>query len=253
MILCVQCSLVFVSDPNSLNNDFRQPRPSKPVRQPGPPVQNNHPVIPQRPVSQTQNFNNSNQQQNNASSMPPRQFAPGGGIQSRPTLRQPPPPPNEPAPPNQPRVPLGGFRLPMGQQANVPRFNNSNVSNVNNTSNTPRPVTNNNASNRQSTEKTPQQSMAEILKTPSAGVSGAKRSSLSKPTPGAGRPKPKPKPVSMFPKCRALYDYEAKDLDELSLKEGSVLEILKERKKIIIYKRVCNSLHVTIIYLYKYR
>jgi DNA-directed RNA polymerase subunit H (RpoH/RPB5) len=38
----------------------------------------------------------------------------------------------------------------------------------------------------------------------------------------------KPKPV--LPKCMALYDYTAQDLDELSFKEGDVIEILRESK-----------------------
>lgn len=37
-----------------------------------------------------------------------------------------------------------------------------------------------------------------------------------------------------LPKCTALYDYEARDIDELGLKEGDLLEIVKER----MYKQV---------------
>jgi hypothetical protein len=33
----------------------------------------------------------------------------------------------------------------------------------------------------------------------------------------------KPKPA--LPKCKALYDYTAQDLDELSFKEGDVIEV----------------------------
>jgi hypothetical protein len=194
-----------------------------------------HPVIPQRPVSY------SNQQNTNNISYQPQialnPSIPGGGIK-RPTFRQPPPPPSEPAPPNQPRVPLGGFRLPiMGQpNNNVPRFGSSaNTNKTTNTNSVQRKASNHSTSARESkgtTVSNPQQSIAEILKTPSAGVSGAKRNSLTnqKPTPGAGRPKPKPKPVVQYPKCTSLYDYDAKDIDELTLKEGDVLEIVKERK-----------------------
>lgn len=47
-------------------------------------------------------------------------------------------------------------------------------------------------------------------------------------------PKNKPrvqKPVlPSLPKAKSLYDYNPQDLDELELKEGDVLEILKERE-----------------------
>lgn len=42
-------------------------------------------------------------------------------------------------------------------------------------------------------------------------------------------PPQKPAPPSL-PKVKALYDYEPQDLDELGLKEGDIVEVLKERK-----------------------
>jgi len=42
-------------------------------------------------------------------------------------------------------------------------------------------------------------------------------------------PPQKPAPPSL-PKVKALYDYEPQDLDELRLKEGDIVEVLKERK-----------------------
>jgi len=42
-------------------------------------------------------------------------------------------------------------------------------------------------------------------------------------------PPQKPAPPTL-PKVRALYDYEPQDLDELGLKEGDVIEVLKERE-----------------------
>jgi myosin I len=36
----------------------------------------------------------------------------------------------------------------------------------------------------------------------------------------------RPKPT--LPKCKALFDYQAQDLDELALTEGDVIDILKE-------------------------
>ena len=42
-------------------------------------------------------------------------------------------------------------------------------------------------------------------------------------------PPQKPPPPSL-PKVKALYDYEPQDLDELRLKEGDIVEVLKERE-----------------------
>lgn len=47
-------------------------------------------------------------------------------------------------------------------------------------------------------------------------------------------PPQKPKPPSL-PKVKALYDYEPQDLDELGLKEGDIVEVLKERKLLQVY------------------
>lgn len=42
-------------------------------------------------------------------------------------------------------------------------------------------------------------------------------------------PPQKPAPPKL-PKVKALYDYEPQDLDELGLKEGDIVEVLKERE-----------------------
>jgi len=42
-------------------------------------------------------------------------------------------------------------------------------------------------------------------------------------------PPQKPPPPNL-PKVKALYDYEPQDLDELSLREGDIVEVLKERE-----------------------
>ena len=39
-----------------------------------------------------------------------------------------------------------------------------------------------------------------------------------------------------LPKVRAMYDYEAQDLDEISLQEGEVLELVKEGKRLMATK-----------------
>jgi len=60
----------------------------------------------------------------------------------------------------------------------------------------------------------------------------AKRASVGqpdKPPPGGGRPKPAPKPRKpALPKIKALYKYEAQDVDELSFEEGDILELVLE-------------------------
>lgn len=43
-----------------------------------------------------------------------------------------------------------------------------------------------------------------------------------------------PKSRQPLPKVKALYDYNPQDLDELELKEGDVIEVLKERRFLII-------------------
>ena len=50
-----------------------------------------------------------------------------------------------------------------------------------------------------------------------------------KPVPGGGKPRPPSKPKPALPKYKALYDYVAKDLDELSFQEGDIIEVLNER------------------------
>lgn len=42
-------------------------------------------------------------------------------------------------------------------------------------------------------------------------------------------PPQKPPPPNL-PKVKAIYDYSPQDLDELALKEGDIIEVLKERK-----------------------
>ena len=62
-------------------------------------------------------------------------------------------------------------------------------------------------------------SKAEFMKTPEGG--GVR-------PPPAQRKKPPPAPKPQLPLCKALYDYDASDADELNFKEGDIIEILTE-------------------------
>eukprot|EP00051_Salpingoeca_urceolata_P021427 m.336285 g.336285 ORF g.336285 m.336285 type:complete len:1061 (+) comp19795_c1_seq2:302-3484(+) len=48
------------------------------------------------------------------------------------------------------------------------------------------------------------------------------------PPPGAGRKKPPPKPKPKLPQGRAIYDYEAQDADELSIRVDDIVSIVKK-------------------------
>lgn len=48
--------------------------------------------------------------------------------------------------------------------------------------------------------------------------------------PPKARKKPPPAPKPNLPLCKAIYDYDATDTDELTFKEGDVIEIIKEGK-----------------------
>lgn len=48
-----------------------------------------------------------------------------------------------------------------------------------------------------------------------------------KPIPGGGRPRPTLKPSQI--RVKAVYDYQSQDVDELTLKEGDLIDLIKER------------------------
>lgn len=50
--------------------------------------------------------------------------------------------------------------------------------------------------------------------------------------------KPRKPQLPSLPKVKALYDYNPQDLDELELKEGVIVEVLKERKRIFFFLNV---------------
>eukprot|EP00794_Sanderia_malayensis_P009899 gene9900-10912_t len=72
----------------------------------------------------------------------------------------------------------------------------------------------------------------EFMSTPESGVCGIQRVTSSKTA--AARPKPrapaKPKlaPKPRLPMCKAIYDYDAAETDELNFKTGETIEIVKE-------------------------
>nr|CAD7408549.1 unnamed protein product [Timema poppensis] len=155
-----------------------------------------------------------------------------------------PPPPNEPAPLDQ--QPIQGFRVPMTAiQAKQCRLfrNESQQSAVDSQSFSPTKKTRGDAqvpkmktaaATAHSASSRPQQPPSgnqNFMRTPESGMSGEKRASLSsgvKPVPGGGKPRPAMRPKPSLPKCKAMFDYTAQDLDEISFKDGDIIEIIKE-------------------------
>lgn len=58
-----------------------------------------------------------------------------------------------------------------------------------------------------------------------------KRASLKQPEPVQPRPRPPLKPRPNLQKVKALYEYTAQDLDELTIAPGDIIELIRERKK----------------------
>lgn len=54
------------------------------------------------------------------------------------------------------------------------------------------------------------------------------KAAAEKPIPGGGRPRPNLKPSQI--RVKAVYDYQSQDADELTLKEGDLIDLIKERK-----------------------
>ncbi|KAK0174069.1 hypothetical protein PV328_007186 [Microctonus aethiopoides] len=122
-------------------------------------------------------------------------------------LAKAPPPPSHPAPPNQPMIhPLG-----YGIANNRLGFNQGDKTNQNRTGNPPQMNVFNDSNQR-------------LIASIKAHTSNNKQ---LQPLP----PRPKPSPiVSNLPKVKALYDYSPQDLDELALKEGDIVELIKEHE-----------------------
>ncbi|XP_068083790.1 unconventional myosin-Ie [Anabrus simplex] len=152
---------------------------------------------------------------------PPSGAPHGGTIRGR-TPIIPPPPPSDPAPPNQPIVRSAVRPQPAGTN---PAFR------------LPAPTTANNIHTLRSTERNNNITQPQnFMQPPQAGVAGTKRASASsnsqgiKPIPGGGKPRPVVRKKSIHPKVKALYDYTAQDLDEISFKEGDIIEVINEHE-----------------------
>ncbi|XP_034936680.1 unconventional myosin-Ie-like [Chelonus insularis] len=124
---------------------------------------------------------------------------PSGGPRSG--FIRPPPPPSDPAPPNQPVV-----------HAGFTAINNQRLTAQDN-------KINDRLSDGQRINQIndPNQRLAETLRMHSDNKNKQKLP-------------PRPPPVSQYPRVKALYDYEPQDLDELGLKEGAVIEVIKEHE-----------------------
>ena len=53
-----------------------------------------------------------------------------------------------------------------------------------------------------------------------------------RPPPKARKPPPAPKPS--LPQCKALYDYDATDTDELTFKENDIIEVISQGRCISV-------------------
>ncbi|XP_071442826.1 unconventional myosin-Ie-like [Hetaerina americana] len=151
----------------------------------------------------------------------PRRAAPPCPSQAVQETRVPPPPPSGPPPANQPTIKPSPFRLPALSPGNSWSYNIGKGMNPKGNSQTLAQVK---AANRANHDH--------FMSTPPAGVAGEKRASLGssqqKPIPGGGKPRPALRKKPVLPKCRAVYSYCSQDLDELTFKEGDIIDIIKE-------------------------
>ena len=74
-----------------------------------------------------------------------------------------------------------------------------------------------------------------VLEVPQGGHSSTVRQSFMeqggpRPVPGGGRPRPKPRAVKNVVRVKALYDYDAQENDEISIKAGDTFELVREGK-----------------------
>ncbi|KAK1124066.1 hypothetical protein K0M31_007090 [Melipona bicolor] len=108
-----------------------------------------------------------------------------------------PPPPSEPPPPQTP-ISYSGFKLPPINSSNP--INNKNVSKYH-----------------------------KEMQTVTGQIVNKSENNKSRVIPG-NKPRPQKPAVPQLPKAKALYDYNPQDHDEIGLKEGDIVEILKEHE-----------------------
>lgn len=66
--------------------------------------------------------------------------------------------------------------------------------------------------------------------------------------PPKARKKPPAAPKPNLPMCKAVYDYDATDTDELTFKEGDIIEIIKEGLYEVDRKDKYCSMHLRCMY-----
>ncbi|KAK2589111.1 hypothetical protein KPH14_001937 [Odynerus spinipes] len=206
--------------PDTRPTGMPTPRPVAATRTAVSPVPNGRPNIPpNRPNMKLNQFQNvtkdatiksTNKQPNKLQSsitMMGMFTNPGNG--PRGLLKFPPPPTEPPPPQDHPAMPPA-FMLPS--LATTEKNNN-----------------NNNDRNYINTETTPSFGNHQVKRTNRATAGpGTKIENSSSTLHNCNRTPPQKPPPPNLPKVRALYDYNPQDLDELALKEGDVIEVIKE-------------------------
>jgi len=145
-------------------------------------------------------------------------------IKERVPSRKAPGPPNDPAPPCQPRF-RPSIKIPSNhQQPNMEMLKKT--------------IANQNILRRQKSQNEYQNELSQnmsFLNQRQAGRAHESRQRMSgdltknkeKPLPAGGRPKPPMRKINQQ-KARILYSYDKQDLDEISIIENDILEVIKE-------------------------